>query len=191
VNECRYTLFCAKSGEIDSRLLLPAQDCLRQHVLRANYQTGVWRHALQACAEIPSPHGHGLSITKTDDDQDKLEIQWMTGLPAPMAVIEMLACQCKETCDKSTCSCILSGMNCTDMCTLKACENRSPELDQEVAKSNEVDDCYSDDDDDDEDEDEDEDNDSFMRRTDVVALDELLLDVADEEEVQTSLDENI
>ena len=38
VNDARYELFCAKNGEVESHQLPPCQDCLRKHVLRANYQ---------------------------------------------------------------------------------------------------------------------------------------------------------
>ena len=40
VNDARYELFCAKNGEVESHQLPPCQDCLRKHVLRANYQAG-------------------------------------------------------------------------------------------------------------------------------------------------------
>lgn len=42
VNDARYELFCAKNGEVESHQLPPCQDCLRKHVLRANYQAGLW-----------------------------------------------------------------------------------------------------------------------------------------------------
>ena len=40
VNNAWYELFCAKNGEVESHQLPPGQDCLRKHVLRANYQAG-------------------------------------------------------------------------------------------------------------------------------------------------------
>ena len=46
VNECRYQLFCAKRGEVNSAHLPPCMDCLHMHAQRANYQAGIWRRSL-------------------------------------------------------------------------------------------------------------------------------------------------
>ena len=61
VNECRYVTFCAKRGQ--SQSLPPCHDALRNHTMGADYQAAVWRHALDANPEVPSPEGHGWLIT--------------------------------------------------------------------------------------------------------------------------------
>jgi hypothetical protein len=148
VNDCRYRLFCAKNGEIDSHQLPPAQDCLELHIRRANYQAAIWRRSLQANDDTPSPHGHGWLLKQSDDGQDGLEIEWMKGLPAPMAVLELLACQCKKTCDVGSCSCIENKMHCTEMCKLQDCSNSATDDDCPATEPNDVEDCYSDEDED-------------------------------------------
>ena len=62
----------------DSLLLVPTyqlpNDCLFIHSLRANYQAGVWRRALEECPSILNPCGHGWCY-----EDGKLKIWWMTG----------------------------------------------------------------------------------------------------------------
>ena len=45
VNKLRYQLFVTRATRSDQ--MPPTQDALRQHVLRANYQAGVWQRALE------------------------------------------------------------------------------------------------------------------------------------------------
>ena len=122
INRCRYKLFCAKNGEIESSQLPPCKDTLRKHILRANYQAAVWRRCLEASPLIPSPHGHGWKITSTECDDMDIEIDWMDGLPAPLAVLELLSCKCKKACGKD-CPCVTNKLSCTDMCKLQNCDN--------------------------------------------------------------------
>ncbi|KAK3753762.1 hypothetical protein QZH41_016442, partial [Actinostola sp. cb2023] len=136
VNELRYRLFCLKRGDVDSNQLPPCNDTLCKHSLRANYQAAVWRRSLQRCPEIPSPVGSGWC---TEDD--KLVVDWMGVQPAPKAVLQLLSCQCSRSCKLPSCSCLVNGLRCTDMCRLQDCTNRHGEDD----------DVVSDDDDNDED----------------------------------------
>ena len=147
INECRYRMFCTKKGEIDSHQLPPSRDCLRKHIERANYQTCIWRLSLETCPSVPSPHGHGWLISNSGD-VDQIQVDWMTGLPAPVAVLELLSCQCKKACDLLSCPCALNGLKCTDMCKLPDCANQATgEL---GLINNEAEDSYSDEEDDDE-----------------------------------------
>lgn len=54
-----------------------------------------------------------------------LTIDWMNGDPAPKSVLELLSCQCRRSCKLPSCSCLLNGLMCTDMCSLKDCSNRA------------------------------------------------------------------
>lgn len=127
VNQCRYAVFCAKKGEAESYQLPPCQDSLRKHCNRANYQAAVWRNSLRN-NDVPSPVGHGWSLVK-DEDQDKLVIDWMNGLPAPRAILELIACTCKKACKDDSCDCIRNGLKCTDLCRLTTCSNQQDEDD--------------------------------------------------------------
>ena len=128
INELRYRLFCLKRGDVESNQLPPCNDTLHKHALRANYQAAVWRRSLQRCPEIPSPVG---SDWCTEDG--KLVVDWMGGQPAPQAVLELLSCQCSRSCKLPSCSCIVNGLRCTDMCRLQDCTNKPDDDDDAVS----------------------------------------------------------
>ena len=93
VNDLRYFLFCTEKGEVDSSQLPPCVDTLGKHCDGANYQAAIWRQSLQSYSQIPYPVGHGWSL-----EEGRLIANWMSGEPAPMAVLGMLSCQCKRRC---------------------------------------------------------------------------------------------
>ena len=126
VNECRYLMFCTQKGEGDSSQLPPCHDTLYQHSLRANYQAAIWRSSLQQEIEIPDPSGFGW----VQEDDNTLGVKWMTGLPAPQVVLDLLNCDCRRACIVPHCTCISNGLKCTLMCRLQNCENK-PEDDEE------------------------------------------------------------
>ena len=128
INELRYRLFCAKKGNIDSVQLPPCADCLFKHACRANYQAAIWKRSLERCPEIPSPIRFGWCQEETD----KLAIDWMSGQPAPTAILELLSCSCTRSCKLPNCSCLVNGLKCTDMCKLLDCENRQEDTIEEA-----------------------------------------------------------
>ena len=54
-------------------------------------------------------------------------INWMSGLPAPSAVIELMSCMCKKTCNDDSCDCIRNGLKYSDLCRLITCSNQPDE----------------------------------------------------------------
>ena len=120
INECRYLMFCTRKGEGDSSQLPPCHDTLYQHTLRANCQAAIWRRSLEQEICAPDPVGHGW----TREDNSALGVKWMTGLPAPQTVLDLLSCNCRRVCKAPHCSCIGNGLKCTLMCKLQTCENR-------------------------------------------------------------------
>jgi hypothetical protein len=108
-------MFCAKKGEIESHQLPPCQDCLTRHILRANYQTAIWKRSTQGT----SPVGRGWQL-----NEGTLAIHWMAGRPAPEAVLDLLSCSCARKCDLQNCQCLKNGLRCTDMCRLQTCGNQ-------------------------------------------------------------------
>ena len=74
----------------------------------------------------------------------------MDGKPAPDAVLELLACRCTRSCKLPSCVCLANGLKCTDICTLKQCQNQV-EGDEEIDLYNSDDDTDDSDDTDDED----------------------------------------
>ena len=69
INMCRYLLFIAKKGEIESWKLPPGADCLLKHILSALYQTGIWKKSLAGQPDIPSSVGFGWLLEECDDGQ--------------------------------------------------------------------------------------------------------------------------
>ncbi|KAI4811883.1 hypothetical protein KUCAC02_014754 [Chaenocephalus aceratus] len=129
VNELRYQLFCAQRGEVESSQLPPCKDCLHMHVLRANYQTAIWRRCLVSEPVVPDPKGCGW----TTGDDGSLEIEWMQGSPAPDAVLQLMSCKCACICKLPACVCLENQLKCTDMCKLQTCTNQRSEDEDEVA----------------------------------------------------------
>ena len=126
VNQCRYAVFCSKKGEAESHQLPPCRDCLHHHCKRANYQTAVWKNALTS-NQAPGLAGYEWALER-DESGQRLDIVWMSGSPAPEAVIELLACTCKRICKSNTCKCVLNALECSDLCRLADCSNQPDEM---------------------------------------------------------------
>ena len=106
--------------------------------MRANYQTAIWRRSLKNYGNIPEPIGYRWLLEKvTSDSEDvQLEIDWMSGKPAPEAVLDLIACNCSKACYNESCTCFSNKLKCTNMCKINNCsnqeeiqENEDPELD--------------------------------------------------------------
>lgn len=72
---------------------------------------------------MPDPEGHGWML----DEDGTLNINWMTGAPAPEAVFELLSCSCAKLCKIPTCTYIANNLKCTSACRLSNCENSAEE----------------------------------------------------------------
>lgn len=127
VNELRYQIWRAKKGAVVSGQLPPCEDSLRQHCLRANYQTAIWRRSLVQDPDVPAPQNiHGWTL----GEDGQLEIQWMTGSPAPSVILEFISCRCIRSCQLPGCECMASGLKCTNECRLQDCTNMTDENDK-------------------------------------------------------------
>jgi len=73
-------------------------------------------------------------------EDEKLVVDWMGGQPAQQAVLELLSCQCSRSCKLPSCSCIVNGLKCTDMCRLQDCTNRPDDDDDDVLSVDDNDD---------------------------------------------------
>jgi hypothetical protein len=62
---------------------------------------------------------------ETVDGSEQLVIDWMDGQPAPQAVLDLLACNCKTNCSLPKCVRLTNGLKCTEMCRLPDCENQA------------------------------------------------------------------
>ena len=124
INPLRYHLFCAKRGDIESHQLPPCRDCFVNHAKRANYQAELWRRCLEQDPQIPSPVDRGWKAER-EGGSEKLLVHWMDGQPAPETILGLLACSCPRKCELPRCTCLASGLKCTDMCKLTDCENQA------------------------------------------------------------------
>ena len=134
VNTHRYQLFCSKQASIEGHKLPPCADCLYKHCQRACYQTAVWKRALDAKPEIPSPIGKACIQDK--GDATDLAIDWMQGLPALDAVLELMSCSCILVCKGPQCKCIANGLHCTEMCRLTSSSNIQSDEEPEAVVDN-------------------------------------------------------
>lgn len=125
-----------------SHLLPPCLDCLKKHAERANYQAAIWKRSLEKDPGTPTPIGRGWKLVE-EDGKEQLAIDWMDGLPAPQAVLDLLACNCTKSCKLPKCICLANGMKCTDMCSHLDCNNQATvhDNDDEPNLSDEFDFC--------------------------------------------------
>lgn len=110
VGSARYMLF-TKTEKIEPHLLPPSRDALQLHISRANYQASIWRRALDPKPTIPAPFSHGWQ-----EVNGKVEVKWLSGPPAPLALLELVTCGCKTECGTRRCTCLKNGLPCTDAC---------------------------------------------------------------------------
>ena len=45
-------------------------------------------------------------------------VKWMTGLPAPDVVLDLLCCRCRQVCEAPTCECLANGLRCSVAATV-------------------------------------------------------------------------
>ena len=87
----RFNLF--RLGKHSEELLPPTKDSLQKHVLRANYQTALWRRCLKQVQDLPGPVGNGWQMS----DDGGLEVHWSDLPCAPESVLKTVHCSCKTS----------------------------------------------------------------------------------------------
>ena len=85
VNQTRYNMYCKRQSLLQSHQLSPTESALLHHFKRANYQTYIWKNALQATIPMQEPEGEDwkvkdghLEIVWTAPD-DRTCLLWMEG----------------------------------------------------------------------------------------------------------------
>ncbi|MCH2406132.1 MAG: hypothetical protein MK200_08070 [Nitrosopumilus sp.] len=142
VNKLRYKMYCSRKAELSCELLPPCFSSLNQHILRANYQTKIWRSSLIPNPAVPSPEGHGWYL----NENNELAIKWMDCRPAPDEILELVTCDCKKKCVDISCVCMQFGFCCTDACSLTNCSNSSNERVEIYNHNVNLEDCNEDED---------------------------------------------
>ena len=110
MNDVRYTLFY-KSRNIQSHQLPPTRGALAKHIQRANYQTFVWKNALEANPKVHDPCAAGWIII-----DGALTIYWTDQPLAPDAEMELVSCGWKGQCQTQRCTCVRTNLPCSDAC---------------------------------------------------------------------------
>ena len=107
-----------KLGKCTADSLPPNFDSLHQHILRANFESYIRKHATIPILASPSPVGY---VWKLEDNQ--LQIVWGTQEPAPESILECVHCKCQKGCKTRSCSCYKSDLKCTELFRCNSCEN--------------------------------------------------------------------
>ena len=108
VNEVRTAMFCKLKGP---EKMPPTSDTLHYHIMRAHYQTLIWKQANVARPILPEPFNMGWKVVGNE-----LKPILMSKDPIPQACIEIISCQCLTGCRTLRCRCKKSNLSCTEMC---------------------------------------------------------------------------
>jgi hypothetical protein len=113
LDELRYTL--ASTTDASAANLPPTEDAFQQHVLRALYQTAVWRHSHLARPHLWNPVGRGWKLR----EDGSIEPVMFQKEPAPKEVRDITHMYCKDgKCNDTTkCQCLAVGLTCTEFCS--------------------------------------------------------------------------
>ena len=90
---------------------------------------------------VPHTKDHGWIV----GEDRQLEINWICGLPAPLAVLKLLSCKCARACKLPNCTCLANELKCTDTCKLNTCKNvdgEEPALDMDYYSDESDDEDY-------------------------------------------------
>ena len=101
--------------------LPPTEDAFEQHVQRAMYQTGIWRHSHVPKPVLWDPVGKGWMLKGDASLQPIMFIKE----PAPKAVRDLthLYCNDKDCSQSRRCQCMSVGLRCTEYCACIDCPN--------------------------------------------------------------------
>ena len=118
-------LLSSKKQYVDEQLP-PTEAALHQMTRRANFFAFVWKTCDNPNPSLPSPTLHGWQ-----QDGDGLQPVPTTLPPAPKAVLPLIRCGCKGTCNTMSCTCRKHTLKCTDMCGSceVKCTNRNSNTD--------------------------------------------------------------
>ena len=126
VAEVRWMLFSQKNR--DCKNLPPTLGTLKPHVMRAYYMALIWKRSIVPIATMPIPLKYGW--TKFHGE---LKPVMYVQSPAPDVLLELKSCNCKTGCKSRLCSCIKSGMVCSELCGCgDICQNAPSEEPLEV-----------------------------------------------------------
>ena len=95
----------------------------------------IWNRCLSPNLNVPRPENNGWLVS-----EGQLEISWMTKPAAPESLIELVQCKCKSGCKTMQCSCLKSGLKCTDFCQCVNCQIGKDDVNSDDSDDEELDD---------------------------------------------------
>ena len=117
VNQVRFWLFCQK--QLKNEGIPPTHDSLVHHLERSNYQTLVWKIALDAMQALPSP-----TESEWEMINESLRPILMIQDSAPKGMVELTTCICKmSACRGALCICRRNEISCIESCSCIADES--------------------------------------------------------------------
>ena len=129
VDGARYVMFCSSGSESS---MSPTKDAQTFHLVRANYQTVIWKKADTPFIDVPLPE-----VRCWLSDECGLSFHWMSKPAAPTEILKLSVCQCTKRWT-GRCSCHSTNLACTDLCKCgDECENRAevPPMDEDTDDS--------------------------------------------------------
>jgi hypothetical protein len=91
--------------------LPPTKSSLAQHILRAHFQTAIWKTSTIPFPVVGDPIDFGWKF-----DIGQYTPIMTTNQAAPTAILELTKCGCKRGCKSNGCSCRQNKLPCTEMC---------------------------------------------------------------------------
>ena len=116
INKLRVKLATGRDASLVR--LPPSEAALRQHILRASFQTKVWHASCLAKPPLPSPMEYGWRTVK-----DSLHPVYFEGNMSAES-LRVLVCSCKgKSQGKMSCVCAEQNLACTDLCFCQGSES--------------------------------------------------------------------
>ena len=112
INKARSSAFRKAKNKLDT--LPPTQDALRLHITRSNYQTLIWKKALEPCPLLPKPEENGWHYM-----EGILKPKLVTQGEASHACLQLAFCGCSREsscCANRRCTCVRLSLCCTKAC---------------------------------------------------------------------------
>ena len=112
IQEVCCALFRKLKANVDS--LPPTEDALSLHIMRAHYQTRIWKQSMVAHPKLPLPINSGWHMV-----DGVLVPQLLTKEPIQAKCLPLTVCGCKESgsqCNSRHCLCRRRGMFCSGAC---------------------------------------------------------------------------
>ncbi|KAJ8949381.1 hypothetical protein NQ318_007477 [Aromia moschata] len=113
----------ASSRTVDK--LPPTEDSLRQHCLRAHYQTHIWLNALTPKHSFLNYSEYGWKV------ENSVVFPILQTLPSIPTNLTVFTCRCKKDCHTKWCSCKKNNISCSGSCRClgqKSCRNVNPSV---------------------------------------------------------------